>query len=70
MSCTAQNNFAWYLDITPNEMFSLCEYPIFGKRGIPLCEEHGQHLELKEVVLYDKLATELAPPDYCWVCKE
>jgi hypothetical protein len=51
-------------------MFSLYDYPIPGKSGLPLCEEHGRQLELKEVVLYDKQATELAPPDQCWVCKE
>ena len=64
------NNFAWYLDITPNQMFSLYDYPVPGKSGLPLCEEHGRQLEKKEVVLYDKQATELAPPDHCWVCKE
>jgi hypothetical protein len=25
----------WYLDITPNEMFSLYDYPIQGKDGLP-----------------------------------
>ena len=70
MSCTAKNNFAWYLDSTPNQMFSLYDYPIAGKAGLPLCVEHGRQLELKEVVLFDKQATELAPPDHCWVCKE
>ena len=62
------SRFAWYLDITPNEMFSLDEYPIACKRGIPLCQEHGKQLEMKEVVVLDHLATELAPPDHCWVC--
>jgi hypothetical protein len=62
--------FAWFLDITPNGMFLLYEYPISGKYGLPLCEEHGQQLELKEVVLYDREATEMAPPDHCWVCTE
>jgi hypothetical protein len=51
-------------------MFSPYEYTIPGKNGLPLCEEHGQQLELKEVVLYDKEATEIAPPDHCWVCTE
>jgi hypothetical protein len=50
-------------------MFSLYDYPIPGKSGLPLCEEHGQQLELKEVVLYDKLATKLAPPDHFGMCK-
>jgi hypothetical protein len=62
--------FAWYLDITPNHMFSLYKYPIIGKVGLPLCEQHGDQLELKEVVLYDEESTMLAPPDHCWVCKE
>ena len=62
--------FAWYLDLTPNQMFSLYDYPIPGKDGLPLCEEHGRQLELKEVVLFDKEATEASPPDHCWVCKE
>jgi hypothetical protein len=62
--------FAWYLDITPNEMFSLDEYPIVGKRGIPLCQEHGRQLEMKEVVVLDRIATEIAPPEHCWVCEE
>jgi hypothetical protein len=51
-------------------MFSLYEYPINGKAGLPLCELHGNQLEVKEVVLYDKEATQLAPPDHCWVCEE
>jgi hypothetical protein len=29
--------FAWYIDITPNQMFSLYEYLIPGKSGLPLC---------------------------------
>jgi len=61
-------NFAWYLDTTPNQMFSLYDYPIPGMDGIPLCEQHGRQLELKEVIVYDKDATELAPPNHCWVC--
>jgi len=60
--------FAWYLDITPNQMFSLYEYPIPGKTGLPLCSEHCRQLEQKEVVLYDEYATEASPPDHCWVC--
>ena len=70
MNQAAMNDFAWYLDITPNQMFSLDDYPILGKTGLPLCEEHGRQLEMKEVVLYDKAATELTPPDHCWVCEE
>jgi hypothetical protein len=50
---SALNKYAWYLDITPNRMFSLGEYPILGKDGLPLCVLHGQQLELKEVVLVD-----------------
>jgi len=57
MSRAAQNHFAWYLDITPNQMFSLYDYPIPGKSGLPLCEDHGRQLELKEVVLLDNAAT-------------
>jgi hypothetical protein len=70
MSSYTARTFAWFLDITPNGMFSLYEYLILGKNGLPLCEEHGQQLELKEVVLYDKEASEIAPPDHCWVCEE
>ena len=54
MSKITKNNLAWYLDITPNQIFSLYEYPVSGKNGLPLCEEHGKQLELKEVLLYDK----------------
>jgi len=61
------NKYALYLDITPNQMFSLYDYPIAGEIGLPLCVEYGQLLELKEVVLYDKQSTELAQPDHCWV---
>ena len=60
---------AWYLDITPNGMFSLGDYPIPGKDGVPLCQKHGKQLEMKEVVLFDKEATEANPPDHCWVCE-
>jgi hypothetical protein len=63
------SRFAWYLDITPNEMFSFDEYPILGKHGIPLCQEHGRQLEMKEVVVLDRIATEQDPPDHCWVCE-
>jgi len=66
----AIGKYAWFLDITPNAMFSLHEYPIPGKSGLPLCEEHGKQLAMKEVVLYDGEATELSPPDHCWVCEE
>ncbi len=60
--------YAWYLDITPNKMFALYDYPVHGKGGLPLCQEHGRQLELKEVVLYDEEATAAFPPDHCWVC--
>jgi hypothetical protein len=63
-------NFSWYIDITPNKMFSLYDYPIPGNNGLPLCEQHGRQLELKEVVLYDDVATEKSPPDHCWVCAD
>jgi hypothetical protein len=62
--------FAWYLDHTTNQMFSLYSYPIPGKHGLPLCQEHGRQLELKEVILYDDDATLISPPDHCWVCRE
>ena len=39
MSKIAKNNLAWYLDITPNQMFSLYEYSVPGKNDLPLCEE-------------------------------
>ena len=45
-------------------------YPIPGKSGLPLCQEHERQLELKEVVLYDEEATRLSPPNHCWVCEE
>jgi hypothetical protein len=57
--------YAWYLDITPNRMFSLYEYPITGKNGLPLCEPYGSQLELKEVVIFDRVATKASPPDHC-----
>jgi hypothetical protein len=59
------NKFCWYLDITPNHMFSSSEYPIQGKAGLPLCELHGGQLEMKEVVVFDREATEINPPDHC-----
>jgi hypothetical protein len=62
--------FSWYLDITPNRMFSLYKYPITGKDGVPLYELHGHQLELKEVVIFDREATEAFPPDHCWVCED
>jgi hypothetical protein len=65
----AIRKYAWFPDITPNAMFSLYEYPISGKSGLPFCEEHGKQLAIKEVVLYDKEAPELSPLDYCWVCE-
>ena len=57
--------YYWYLDITPNEMFSLYDYPFQGKDGPPLCEKHGKKLEMLEVVIIDREATELNPPDSC-----
>ena len=62
--------FSWYLDITPNRMFSLYEYPVPGKDGLPLCQKHGKQLEMKEVVVYDEEATEAYPPEHCWVCED
>jgi hypothetical protein len=49
-------------------MFSLYDYPIPGKRDLPLCEQHGRQLEQKEAVILDKEATEASQPDQCWVC--
>jgi hypothetical protein len=46
--------YAWYLDLTPNKLFSLYDYPIPGKDGLPLCEQHGRQLEVKKVVFHDK----------------
>ena len=49
-------------DNTPNQMFSFGRYPIIGKDGVPLCDIHGRQLEMKEVVIYDREATEINPP--------
>ena len=57
--------YNWYLDITPNKMFSLYDYPIPGKDGLPLCIEHGKKLEMLEVVIFNREATELSIPDHC-----
>ena len=65
----SRTGFGWYLDLTPNQMFSLDGYPVEGKRGLPLCKVHGDKLEQKEVVLFDGEATEASPPDHCWVCE-
>ena len=62
--------FSWYLNITPNLMFSLDDYPVAGKDGLPLCEKNGMQLVQKEVVVYDREATNKAPPVHCWVCEE
>jgi hypothetical protein len=59
MGYGSQPMFAWYLDITPNEMFSFGDYPIADKRGIPMCQEHGKQLEMKKVVVLDQVATEM-----------
>jgi len=42
-------------------MFSLYDYPIQGKDDLSLCEEHGKKLEMLEVVIIDREATELSP---------
>ena len=55
--------FSWYLDITPNKMFSHNEYPISEKDDLPLCEQHDHHLGMKETVVYAREATEAFPPD-------
>lgn len=47
------NTLTWYLDLTPDQIFTLYDYPIPGKVGLPLFEEHDRQLELKEVVLFD-----------------
>jgi len=49
-------------------MFSLYDYLIPGKDGLPLYKVHGKKLEMLEVVIFDREATELSPPDHCWVC--
>jgi hypothetical protein len=62
--------FAWYLDLTPNQMFSaFYAYPLPGKIGLPLCQEHGRWLDLKEAVVYDDEATQISTADHCWVCQ-
>jgi len=70
MEAINETGYGWYLDITPNQMFSLDGYPIDGKRGLPLCGKHGNQLEQKEVVLYDGEATDASPPNRCWVCED
>ena len=50
--------FSWYLDITPNEMFSLYDYPIPGKDGLPLCRVHSRKLEMLEAVIFDREVTD------------
>jgi hypothetical protein len=62
-------SYSWYLDITPNQMFSLEGYPIEGKRGLPHCGKHGNILERNEVVLFDGKAAGAFPPDHCWLCE-
>jgi hypothetical protein len=49
-------------------MFSQYNYPIQGKDGLSLCEEHVDKLEMLEVVIFDREAIELSPPDPCWGC--
>jgi hypothetical protein len=44
MSKITKNNFAWYLDITPNQMFSLYEYPVSGKNGLPFAKSIASSL--------------------------
>jgi hypothetical protein len=46
------------------------DYPVEGKRGLPLYRIHGNQLEQKEVVLVDDEAAEVSPPDHCWGCEE
>ena len=70
MSEQSGKQFSWYLDITPNQMFSIDGYPIEGKRGLPLCKEHGNMLEQKEVVLFDGETSNASHPDHCWVCED
>jgi hypothetical protein len=49
--------FAWYLDITPNQMFSdFYGCPIPSLRGLPLWQEHGKQLEQRLVSQYEESA--------------
>jgi hypothetical protein len=41
MKLNYMTKYSWYLDIIPNKMFSLYEYPIEEKEGLPLYEEYG-----------------------------
>jgi len=52
------NKYAWYLDITPNQMLSLDDYPIPGITCLPLCVGHVRRLKQKEILLLDKAATD------------
>ena len=70
MEDTQKTTYGWYLDITPNHMFSLDGYPVDEKRGLPLCGKHGNQLEQKELVLFDGEVTEASPPDHCWLCED
>jgi len=44
-------------------MFSQYNYPIQDKDGPSLCEEHGDKLEMLEVVIFNREAIELSPPE-------
>ncbi len=46
-------------------VLSLYDYPIPGKDGLSICKIHGKKLEMLEVVIFDREATELSPPDPC-----
>jgi hypothetical protein len=64
------STFAWCLDLTPDQIFSdFYAYPLPGKTGLPLCQEHGRQLEVKEAVVYDEEASRVSTADHCWVCQ-
>jgi len=60
-----KKSYSWYLDVSPMQAFSTPDYPLPGKRGIALCQEHSGALLRAEMIIPDPQAPECHG---CWIC--
>jgi len=62
------NRFGWYTDISSGREYSATGYPLLHRRGISLCDYHGEQLTLLEQVIPDADADALIRAHSCWMC--
>lgn len=61
--------YSWFYDITPGKVLAVNGFPVPGKDGVPLCEEHAETLLQNEDCVPAPDADSVEPAHYCWFCE-